>query len=349
MILFILRCIDISQKNSNSRGYTNEIGDFEISNCFFFRKISYFGDGSVIFVSEKDCNFSLFTSLFYYCSCDVGNSGAIYFYCPSKKTSVLLSKICAHFCFTSFNFSFQFSCFVSGINIDTKCIINFTSINKCSPFDNNGYDSLYLYGGFQIISNLNSSSNRVYENGGISSQNSDSLILNFSSFLFNNMSKKSCITISGTNSTFSYSNIIKNFCPFGGVVTFQIVENTNVIKCIFIENSYILFQNCDKKLVEIYFCSIDNHQSNSGNIAFFDLTKGIFPTYEINHFYTFYCQNFFDFKKEIKFQISLSNILIFTLSIFLLISFTLSYIFFKNSSKLKAEKILTARILADMG
>ena len=261
--------------------------------------------GAIHFRSSGLIRLLIETCMFYNCT-----GGGIYFYCPSDGRFVL-TKSCAHSCFTDWNdqSNGQFSQSVTRSNGFNYYELN--SVILCSPeavVSATRYSPIYLNYGNQKIYNINMSQNRVYQSACFYTANVGTLNISFSSFSDNHPSYSICFYIHMTftdlvNRRMRFCNIIRNQSPLQNAIFYLQLTNADhknyhiqFEDCIFLQNSNSLFQAVDTAYYFILRGWIQhigkivtgNEWFSSSLVKIQGITTS---TYEVDHFRTYYCNN----------------------------------------------------------
>ena len=239
--------------------------------------------------------------------------GGIYFYCPSDGRFII-SKSCAHSCFTDWNDQTYGQFSSVHTRSDGFHYYDLTSVLLCSPEavqSASRYSPLYLERGNQRMFSVNMSQNRVYQYACFYAGNIGALNISFSSFSDNLPSHSVCfyfhMTYTDLNRKMRFCNVIRNQSPLASSI-FQVNRTPQSHSpswtqphiafedCIFIQNSNSLFQ----AFTSAHYLFLRGWIQHIGSIVIGDqwfsyslvqIRTITTATYVIDHFRTYYCNN----------------------------------------------------------
>jgi len=259
-------------------------GSFWVRNSIF-SELSSKADGSSIFITFSTIVKALISDCNFYKCFATNNGGAIYFSCPAAG-SVSLNRICASFCYIVSTSKYgQFGYFDCTKSSNNNYIL--LSHQFCNSDAKTGLSSLYIKGGTNTISQVNSSNNFLSRFAGISLVSVFKNNLTFCTFSKNYVLQNTIIHGSVNGSTFSECNIINNSCvDTGGII--RIDANTQFIflNSVFISNYNVLVFNSGSMMFSS--CYVDNITFLS-TPPLIDSPVGFTETLHLLHFSTQLC------------------------------------------------------------
>jgi len=335
----VSKFIEIGIKNSGcfsesigkGRSYVNS--SINIDECFFIRSTMYSGDGGVIYVFGS-FSMNVSCSMFYFCFAKRG--GAICF----NSANSSLRIVCANGCSAGSTFSGHFA--LIGATHGNK--VEHISVSNCSH-DTQGYYSIWLQSGNQLIKNINSSSNNAYWGSGIGIITPSQFSSSYCTFSHNWVSDSTCMFFNLITGIISFVNVLNNNSPSMGVI-----QNSGGSP----QMNYCIFDMNQNTLFYIYSGSLDISHSfihHTGIISTGinnSFTKK--QTYIIDFIGSKYCRG----PKPTKEENNKEYMYIFWIVSLFVISllFTLLVICFKNkmiTSKILARHELEDSLMKDFG
>ena len=247
-LLFLKKCIDLSNSPSPINAYLNTIsnGNFTLNECIFTRFTPYELKGGVLSFSTGSINFNLTNLIFFSCS-SIQEGGAIYISCGTDGQAFFF-RICADTCSTTgingYNGQFA-NILLSNSKWNS---LNEISIQKSAQSMNSKqYYSLYNQGGMQNISNCNISNNICQTGSAICFTGGQKLYGVFLNINNNNSTSGCCYFTNFARYTtlkIYDSNFIKNICNLNEYIFAQAdtYNSYGFISCIFMYNFDILFR-----------------------------------------------------------------------------------------------------------
>ena len=289
MLLFLFKSfynffgIEINELECKNEQFNNLNNNIYIFECQFFNLINL-NKGSSIYIETNNLNLLIESCLFSNCKSFQG--GAIYCICISNG-GIVLNKICGFNCSTLNIESYQFS-FTKVTSIEKIHTFNLISITKNI---NNGYHSLLLDSGNQLIESLNTSYNFINRVSGI-------YFLNPNSFIIDRITSFNNSDIDGSNVAFSSSNTNNGFIFTSNfinnynlnyyllynhicITTFLncFIKNNNAIKLIAVWTGSVTFRNC----------WLDRYDHTSTSPIFINTFTNFKNSFIITHFSSFKC------------------------------------------------------------
>jgi len=277
-----LICVGLDSLSLNQARLHFEI-DFSVSHCTFFRSTQYSGEGGVIYVFGGSYAMNISYSMFFYCSCN-SHGGAICF----SSTNSSIKYICASKCYcrAADNYYGQFAFITATISIN----VEYLSLSNCS-YTFSGEAPLRIDKGNQRVDNTNSSMNYAFEVSGIGIWCPSSLASSYCTYSNNKVSNGFCVYLYTNFGTISYTNIVHNNSPVGGVVVNDGGGSPKFYYCIFDMNQNTLFCVASGGL-EVSHSFISLTGALSGSIAVSIANNNSLSkkqTYQVQFFNSFYC------------------------------------------------------------
>ena len=187
----------------------------------------YFETNNPVALLVEECLFS---------NCSSITAGALIYKC--LYGAHVMSRVCAHSCYTETSGSNQFSYVQVGNNKENY--MNLSTITQCAPshLTNRNWGQGFV-NGRQIISFSNSSYNYGVIGAGLYIETSNSIDFRFCTLADCQATSHIIIQRTGTttNCNFSYCNFIRNSTPS---YVLYFANHANVYDCFFMQNSIIL-------------------------------------------------------------------------------------------------------------
>jgi len=257
-----------------------------ILECSFNRMGALSGNGGVIYIRIRESYLSVVQCVFSFCVVDpdkYSQGGSIFFDSMLSGES-FIKYVCAY---EGQAFWGHFA--VIGTSFTKYNVMEYVSVSTCGK-GFVGFRPIFLFSGYQMHKNCNSSTNMASSVSGItiySPSFSESLFCSFS----NNKAKEEiCLYLYNHTGFIKYSNIVHNDSPLSkGIIYVSGGQSETLSFCTFIGNTGTLF--CSETKITFYSCLI-NHSYilaigkvfAAGNNSELHVS-----TYSINHLNTGYC------------------------------------------------------------
>jgi len=276
-------CVSVGCVSENiTQGRSHEIKDVFLSHCFFFRTLTFYGHGDVIFIDDGFGSQSMYViyTMFYNCISS-GYGGAIYFY----SWNSCIRMICANRCSASErHFAYLTATQMNQVEYLSESYFSHTSYGKYS---------IQIRASDQRVdnTNINSSMNFAEYYSGIAISSSFSFISSYCTFSNNKVSNSICISLDSGTLSMLYSNIVHNNSPSQyGVVYRNGAGSIKMMYCIFKNNQNTLFCVFGVPL-EVLHSFIDHSGSFSTYSAVLTTNNSFTNriTYQLQFFNSFRC------------------------------------------------------------
>ena len=253
----------------------------------YFSLINGLNHGSSIFVNNiAFVHFMIERSYFTSCTTSTLNGGAIHFNSPSG--SIIIERTCSIMCrITSSTTARGQFAYLRTANYKTNSL-NSVSVSFCSPISVTSHSALYLEGGIQKISSLNSSFNNANTVSGFQTHSGTSCNIVFSTF-FSDYSILTCFYFQSGNNLLDQCNIVNNTQKniTNGILRNDAGSFTIVRFSIFLSNS-IQHLIGNSGIFHIYNCWLET-MSFSGTTPISLNIYNPTETFQIQHFGSFEC------------------------------------------------------------
>jgi len=226
--------------------------------------------------------------VFSHCQVDQGGfyqGGAIFF--DSILSGESFNKfICAYSC-NAFWGHFA----VIGTSYTLYNVAEYVSVSSCYK-NNVGYRPFFLFSGYEMLKNCNSSMNKVIGTSGITAYSPLYLESIHCTFSNNDASEEVCLYLHNHTGFIKYSNIVHNNSPLSkGVIYMTGDQSSTFSYCEFYRNRGVLFYADSSTYITFFSCVVDHKEKiasgkvkPAGNNT--DILKSAF---EIIHIKTGYC------------------------------------------------------------
>ena len=282
---------------------------FYLNHCFFsflFNPNSY---GGILYCVNAIIKMNLTNSIFLDCGCN-GRGGGIYFSSSSLGTDSILNKICSYHCFTTSGNYHQFAYIVTSTY--GKNYIDMCSITKCNNITTT-YFTIHIDYAHVSFKNNNISKNYNLGHSGPLFHMPTTMDGRYCNIAYNNNSDVCTLYFYGNTNNMSYTNVINNLSPGGGVV---IVWNSGIYlleNFIFLNNYRVLFSVLSGGQLTIFNSQIFHQfETNIGSLSFSLISNISNIIFHFDQFTSHLCQN----NIHSQFQFSFKFELIFSFNLF---------------------------------
>jgi len=244
----------------NYRFSTVTAGDYWFDSCIFANLHDTSGSGGAVYVSNTGTRLLIENSEIIDCSAKT-HGGAIY----AKTSYVVLLKTCGRSC-TGTIVTGAYGQFLHVSSLGGDTLVSYVTLIGCSC-QNNRFGLIYATGGFQKISNYNSTKNNIYEYSGFDfGRSAKSLTVEFSAFVDNYEAYSICLGFWSKPNPARYLNIIRNT---QGTTGYSLVFGTGIqmSDCVFLYNTNQITQKIGSVTLTNCYVSPDHSTAGVTNIS----------------------------------------------------------------------------------